>query len=102
MADTQGSTKGKRKHAENVLWPAQVATLEKENRELGERSAAIGLEASEKAREAAERDVKLAAAGKAAEKLRQALKKLERERDGRPLPEALVGPHSLCISSPGA
>ena len=71
-----------------MLWPAQVAALEKENRELGERSAAVGLEASEKGREAAELDAKLAAAGKAAEKLRHALKKLERERDARPLPEA--------------
>ena len=85
-----------------VLWPAQVAALEKENRELGERSAAIGLEASEKAREAAELDAKLAAAGKAAEKLRQALKRLERERDARPLPEALVGRPSLCIFTPAA
>ena len=76
-----------------------MAALEKENRELGERSAAIGLEASEKGREAAELDAKLAAAGKAAEKLRQALKKLERERDARPLPEALVARLSLCIFS---
>lgn len=83
-----------------VLRPAQVAALEKENRELGERSAAVGLEASEKGREAVELGAKLAAAGKAAEKLRHALKKLERERDARPLPEALVGRPSLCIFSP--
>ena len=83
-----------------MLRPAQVAALEKENRERGERSAAIGLKASEKGREAAELDAKLAAAGKAAEKLRHALKKLERERDARPLPEALVRRPSLCIFSP--
>ena len=74
-----------------------MAALEKENRELGERSAAVGLEASEKGREVAELDAKLAAASKAAEKLRQALKKLERERDARPLPEALVWRPSLCL-----
>ena len=52
--------------------------------------AAATLEASEKARELTELGKKLVAAEKAAEKLRQALKKLERERDARPLPEALV------------
>ena len=48
------------------------------------------LEASEKARELAELGRKLTAAEKAAEKLHQALKKLERERDSRPPPEAVV------------
>lgn len=52
--------------------------------------AAATLETSEKARELADLGKKLTAAEKAAEKLRQALKKLERERDARPPPEALV------------
>lgn len=76
--------------AEEPCLATQVDALQKENRELGERSAASSGEASERARELAELAAKLAAAEKAAEKLRQAAKKVERERDSRPLPEALV------------
>ena len=71
----------------------QVAGLQKENHELGGKMAAATLETSEKARELAGLGKKLVAAEKAAEKLRQALKKLERERDARPPPEALVRVH---------
>ena len=41
-------------------------------------------------RELGELGRKLAGAERAAEKLRQALSKLERERDSRPAPEAMV------------
>ena len=73
----------------------QLAGLQKENRELGEKLAAAGLESSEKAREVSELGAKVAAAQKAAEKLRQAVKKLERERDASPAAEALVCWRSL-------
>lgn len=72
-----------------------MAGLQKENRELGEKLAAAGLESSEKAREVSELGAKVAVAEKAAEKLRQAVKKLERERDARPAAEALVRRRSL-------
>ncbi len=77
-----------------------MAGLQKENHELGGKLAAATLEASEKAREVAELGKKLTAAEKAAEKLRQALKKLERERDSRPPPEAVVCAPGQAISNP--
>ncbi len=68
----------------------QVAGLNKENNRLGDKLAAASSESCEQARQLSELEKRLAASEKSAEKLRQAVKKLERERDSRPLPEALV------------
>jgi len=68
----------------------QVAGLKKENNRLGEKLAAASSESCEQARQLSELEKRLAASEKSAEKLRQAVRKLEQERDSRPLPEALV------------